>query len=76
MATFFDTAVPLAAYKVQSAADGGGLEWIGQTPSGEKRYDVEPATTWMLRTGIGMLPILPIDCVLKGPGPSTSRRTQ
>ena len=64
LAAFFDTVVPLAAYEVRLTPDGQSLEWIEQTPSGDKRYDVEPGTSWLLRTGIGILSTLPIDWLL------------
>ena len=58
---FFDTDVPMLAYEVRLASDGRNLEWIERTASGEKRYDIEPGTSWFLRTGVDMLSILPID---------------
>ena len=64
LAAFFDTVVPLAAYEVRLTPDGQSLEWIEQSPSGDKRYDIEPGTSWLLRTGIGILSILPIDWLL------------
>ncbi len=64
LAAFFDAVVPLAAYEARLAPDGQSLEWIEQSPSGYKRYDVEPGTSWLLRTGIGILSILPIDWLL------------
>jgi cardiolipin synthase C len=64
LAEFFAMVVPLAAYEVRLAADRQGLQWIEQTPSGEKRHAIEPGTSWFLRTGIGILSILPIDWLL------------
>ena len=61
---FFDTDVPMLAYEVRLASDGRNLEWIERTASGEKRYDIEPGTSWFLRTGVDMLSILPIDWLL------------
>jgi putative cardiolipin synthase len=64
LATFFDTGVPIAAYEVRLAQDGRGLEWIEQTTSGEKRFDVDPGTSWFLRRGVDILSILPIEWLL------------
>jgi putative cardiolipin synthase len=64
LAAFFDGRVPMVAYEVRLAPDGGALEWIERTPSGEKRYQTEPGTTWLRRTGVDLLSILPIDWLL------------
>jgi putative cardiolipin synthase len=64
LAAFFDARVPMVAYEVRLAPDGGALEWIERTPSGEKRYQTEPGTTWLRRTGVDLLSILPIDWLL------------
>ena len=64
LARAFDTVVPRAAYAVRLAPDGRGLTWIEQTPSGEKRYDTEPDTSWSLRSRVEFLSILPIEWLL------------
>lgn len=64
LATFFDAEVPEVAYEVRLTADGRDLEWIEQTPSGVKRYDADPGTSWFLRRGVDVLSILPIEWLL------------
>jgi putative cardiolipin synthase len=54
----------LAAYEVRLAPEGRGLEWIERTASGEKRYDTEPETTWLLRSKVEFMSILPIEWLL------------
>ncbi|HEY2817785.1 MAG TPA: phospholipase D family protein [Casimicrobiaceae bacterium] len=61
----FDTAVPLLAYEVRLAPDGQSLQWIERTASGETRYyETEPGASWLLRRGIDMLRVLPIEWLL------------
>ena len=60
----FDRAVRQSAYEVRLAADGHSLEWIERTASGETRYDVEPQTTWYMRSLVEMLSMLPIEWLL------------
>jgi putative cardiolipin synthase len=55
--------VPKTAYEVRLAPDGD-LEWIEQTPGGEKRYDTDPETSWLLRRKVDFLSILPIEWLL------------
>ena len=64
LARVFDTTVQTNAYEVRLTADGGRLEWIEQTAAGEKRHDTEPQTTWLLRSKVQFLGILPIDWLL------------
>ena len=64
MADAFDKTVPRAAYEVVLAPDGRGLQWIERSAAGEKRYDTEPDTSWLRRTGVGVLSVLPIDWLL------------
>jgi putative cardiolipin synthase len=64
MADAFDRTVPRVAYEVVLAPDGGSLQWIERTAAGEKRYDTEPETSWLRRTGVGVLSVLPIDWLL------------
>ncbi len=61
---FFDTDVAMTAYEVVLAEDGRNLEWIEQTPSGSKRYDTDPDTSWLLRRQVDFLSILPIEWLL------------
>ncbi|HYR01228.1 MAG TPA: phospholipase D family protein [Casimicrobiaceae bacterium] len=63
LAGAFDVNVPPAAYEVRLAPDGR-LEWIERTALGEKRYDTEPETTWLLRSKVDLLSILPIEWLL------------
>lgn len=51
------------AYEVRLTSDSQ-LEWIEYTPSGEKRYSVEPGTTVGLRTKAWFLSLLPIEWLL------------
>jgi cardiolipin synthase C len=64
LATVFDADVPRAAYEVRLGADGHSLEWIERTPSGEKRYDVEPGTSVLRRMGVEVISIFPIEWLL------------
>jgi putative cardiolipin synthase len=65
LASTFDTIVPQVAYEVRLAPEGGGLQWIERTASGEeKRYDSEPETGTLKRWGVKFLSILPIEWLL------------
>jgi cardiolipin synthase C len=64
LATTFDAGIPRAAWEVRLAGDGRALEWIERTADGERRYDVEPGTTWFQRRGVDVLSILPIEWLL------------
>ncbi len=64
LAEFFDTEVPMLAYEVRLAPDGGGIYWIERTAAGEKRHDTEPETAWSTRMGVELLSILPIEWLL------------
>ena len=64
LAAVFDTELPMGAYEVRLTPDGGDLEWIEQTPSGVKRYDADPGTSWLLRRQVDFLSILPIEWLL------------
>jgi putative cardiolipin synthase len=63
-AAFFDSEVPKIAYEVQLTPDGGELVWIERTASGEKRYDTDPETSWLLRREVDVMSILPIEWLL------------
>jgi putative cardiolipin synthase len=64
LAEAFDTTIPSVAYEVRIASDGSSLEWIERTGSGEVRYATEPATTWVKRSTVNLLSILPIEWLL------------
>jgi putative cardiolipin synthase len=64
LARMFDAVAPRAAYEVRLRADGGGLEWIEGTDSGEKRHQTEPGAGWFRRFAVGVLSVLPIDWML------------
>lgn len=64
LAETFDTVVPLVAYAVRVAPDGRTLQWIEKSASGEVHYDTDPGTSWLLRRGVDMLGLLPIDSLL------------
>jgi len=64
LAATFDSTVPLIAYEVRLAPDGRSLEWIERTASGENRYDVDPGTSWVLRTQVQWMSMLPIEWLL------------
>ena len=64
LAAFFDADVPMASYEVRLTPDGRDLEWIERTPSGVKRYDTDPGTSWFLRRKVDFLSILPIEWLL------------
>ena len=51
---------PLSPYRALTP-EGRDLEWIEQTPSGAKRYDTDPDTSWLLRRQVDILSILPIE---------------
>jgi hypothetical protein len=52
LAKAFDVDAPRAAYELLLAPDGRALEWVERTAEGEARYDVEPATSWALRSKV------------------------
>jgi putative cardiolipin synthase len=64
LAEAFDTTVPWTAYAVRLAPDGLSLQWIERTAAGETVHDTEPGTSLMLRMGVGVLSVLPIDWLL------------
>jgi putative cardiolipin synthase len=64
LAAVFDAEVPMTAYEVRLTPDGRSLEWIEQSASGEKRFDVDPGTSWFLRREVDLLSILPIEWLL------------
>jgi len=61
----FKDEIPLGAYEVVLDALGTGLHWIERLPTGgEVRHTIEPGTSWWLRSGVGVLSVLPIDWLL------------
>ena len=62
LSAVFDKDVPEGAYEVRLTDDG--LEWVEQTPGGEKRHDTEPETGIMRRALVKFLSWLPIDWML------------
>jgi putative cardiolipin synthase len=64
LAETFDRTIPRVAYEVRLLPDGRRLEWIERTTSGEVRHDTEPGTSWVKRTGVEMMSILPIEWLL------------
>ena len=64
LAGAFEADVPRVAYEVRLAPGGRGLEWVERTATGETVYDVEPATSWLLRSKVQLMSILPIEWLL------------
>jgi cardiolipin synthase C len=61
----FKDEIRLAAYEVVLDPQGSGLLWIERSPTGEEiRHTTEPGTSWWLRSGVGVLSVLPIDWLL------------
>ena len=60
----FATTVPGVSYEVRLGEDGFNLVWIEQTPDGPKTHTTEPGTTWLQRTGVTVLSVLPIEWLL------------
>ena len=53
-----------AAWEVVLSANGERLEWVEQTPQGEKRHEYEPGTGFFKQLGVGLMSLLPIDGML------------
>ncbi len=64
LAEAFDTTVRWVAYEVRLTPDGLSLQWIERTAAGETVHDTEPGTSLMLRMGVGVLSVLPIEWLL------------
>ena len=64
LADGFDHTVPGVAYEVRLGEDGFSLVWIEQTPDGPRTHTTEPGTTWLQRTGVTVLSVLPIEWLL------------
>lgn len=63
VAAAFNDAIPALAYEVR-LSDTGKLYWIELRDGREVRYDTEPGTTFMQRTAVFLLSILPIEWLL------------
>lgn len=59
----FDEVIPANAYQVKLAANGD-LYWLERRGDRVIRHDTEPGTTFLQRTAIGLLALLPIDWLL------------
>jgi putative cardiolipin synthase len=59
-----DREVARTCYEVRLAANGRDLEWVEQTPQGERRFDTDPETGFFRRLGVGLMSILPIEWLL------------
>ena len=64
LADAFDNVIPGLAYEVRLKPDGNNLEWIERTAAGDKLYDTEPDTSWLARSKVDMLELLPIEWLL------------
>ncbi|MGZ8273932.1 MAG: phospholipase D-like domain-containing protein [Burkholderiaceae bacterium] len=64
LADGLDRQLPLVAYEVRIGPDDKRLQWIEDTPSGERRHDVEPGTGWWDRFKVNVLSVLPIEWLL------------
>jgi putative cardiolipin synthase len=59
-----DAQAPVAAWEVVLGAGGERLEWLEQTPQGEKRHTNEPGTGFFKQLGVGIMSWLPIEGML------------
>ena len=64
LTALFDVELPMVAYEVRLTPDGSRLEWIERTEAGETRYTTDPGTSWLLRRGVDLMSILPIEWLL------------
>jgi putative cardiolipin synthase len=64
LAEGFDTQVSLMAYEVRLAPDGRSLQWVERSTVGEKVFDTEPDASAMLRLGVSVMSLLPIEWLL------------
>ena len=63
LASDLDSKIVLVAYEVRLAPDGR-LQWVERFAAGDVVHDVEPGTSWLQRTTIDFLSVLPIDWLL------------
>ncbi len=61
--TAFTQQIPAQSYQVKLDAQGR-LYWLESTPQGIVRHDTEPGTSWLKRTGVRLLSLLPIEWLL------------
>ena len=59
-----DERAPFAAWEVVLGSDGERLEWVEQTPQGEKRHANEPGAGFLRQLGVGIMSWLPIEGML------------
>lgn len=59
----FDKSIPANAYQVKLGSNGG-LYWLERRGNRIIRHETEPGTTFLQRTTIGLLAMLPIDWLL------------
>ena len=64
LSDLFAQGIPRRHYELRLAADGQGLEWVEQTPSGPVTYRASPETGLLRRAWIRFLSIWPIDWLL------------
>ena len=63
LSAFFDTAVPVLAYKV-SLSQAGDLRWTESSPCACRTYQTDPKTSAWRRTKASFFSVLPIDWLL------------
>lgn len=59
----FTQRIPEQSYQVKLDAQGR-LYWLEPTPNGLVRHDTEPGTSWLKRTGVRLMSLLPIEWLL------------
>ncbi|HEX6018607.1 MAG TPA: phospholipase D family protein [Burkholderiaceae bacterium] len=64
LSDLFAEAAPQVCYEVRLAADGQGLEWVEQTPTGTVVQRSSPETGVLRRAWIRFLSVLPIEWML------------
>jgi putative cardiolipin synthase len=64
LARAFEAVIPRNAYEVVARPQGGCIQWLERTASGEVRYDAEPETGWLKRAWLEFLGWLPLDWML------------
>jgi putative cardiolipin synthase len=64
LSDLFAQGIPRTQYEVRLAADGQGVEWVEQSPTGPVIYRASPETGAMRRAWIRFLSVLPIDWLL------------
>ena len=64
LSDLFAQGIPRTQYEVRLAADGQGVEWVEQSPTGPVIHRASPETGVMRRAWIRFLSVLPIDWLL------------